>query len=253
MVDLQAISEKLIDRSRRIVMAATGCPREEASRLLEGAGGSVKLAIVMGCAGVSRELAALYLLDSEGFVRRALEMAEAVEGDSDPDGPFAHYPARPPDDESLEVLRSALQRLPERIANLVEQVPDGRLRARPADDRWCVKEQIEHLIDCDGVMGKRIAAILAEDDPPLADRDDEQENRKTLESGARDAPVAALLGRLKESRAALLWPLDAEPAERFARGGRHEVYGPISVYQLLRHLAWHDERHVVAIRRLLSD
>ncbi len=79
MVDLQAISEKLVDRSQRIVMAVCGCPRDEALRLLRAAGGSVKVAIVMGRADVSRELAELYLAEGDGFVRRALEIAEAAE------------------------------------------------------------------------------------------------------------------------------------------------------------------------------
>ncbi|UCF20346.1 MAG: N-acetylmuramic acid 6-phosphate etherase, partial [Gemmatimonadota bacterium] len=48
MVDLQAISEKLVDRSRRITMAVTGLKREEAARLVEASGGSVKVALVMG-------------------------------------------------------------------------------------------------------------------------------------------------------------------------------------------------------------
>ncbi|NIR43482.1 MAG: N-acetylmuramic acid 6-phosphate etherase, partial [Gemmatimonadetes bacterium] len=48
MVDLQALSEKLVDRSARIMMAATGCTREEARPLIEEAGGSLKLAVVMG-------------------------------------------------------------------------------------------------------------------------------------------------------------------------------------------------------------
>ncbi|MEE9132576.1 MAG: N-acetylmuramic acid 6-phosphate etherase [Gemmatimonadota bacterium] len=79
MVDLQAISEKLVDRSQRIVMAVSGRSREEALRLLRAAGGSVKVAIVMERADVSRELAELYLAEGDGFVRRALEIAEAAE------------------------------------------------------------------------------------------------------------------------------------------------------------------------------
>ncbi len=75
MVDLQAMSEKLVDRSQRIVMAACRCSREEALRLLHAAGGSVKLAIVMGEAGVSRERADALLTEAAGFVRRALEAA----------------------------------------------------------------------------------------------------------------------------------------------------------------------------------
>jgi N-acetylmuramic acid 6-phosphate etherase len=79
MVDLQAMSEKLADRSQRIVMAATGCSRGEARQRIEEAGGSVKLAVVMERAGVGRQLATLYLAESGGFVRRALDIADLEE------------------------------------------------------------------------------------------------------------------------------------------------------------------------------
>jgi N-acetylmuramic acid 6-phosphate etherase len=47
MVNVQLTNEKLVDRGRRIVMAATGCDYEAATRLLEQAG-SVKGAIGLG-------------------------------------------------------------------------------------------------------------------------------------------------------------------------------------------------------------
>jgi N-acetylmuramic acid 6-phosphate etherase len=47
MVDLRAWNDKLADRSERILMEATGIPREEAKRALQAADGTVKVAIVM--------------------------------------------------------------------------------------------------------------------------------------------------------------------------------------------------------------
>ena len=47
MVDLQAWSEKLVDRGQRILMETTGVDRDGARAAIEAAGGSVKLAIVM--------------------------------------------------------------------------------------------------------------------------------------------------------------------------------------------------------------
>ena len=47
MVDLRATNDKLNDRSERIVMEVCGVSRDEATKLLERAGKSVKTAIVM--------------------------------------------------------------------------------------------------------------------------------------------------------------------------------------------------------------
>jgi N-acetylmuramic acid 6-phosphate etherase len=72
MVDLMATSAKLRERSRRTVMLVTGLDYEGASKALEAARGSVKMALVMERAGVSYEEAKARLLAAEGFVHRAL-------------------------------------------------------------------------------------------------------------------------------------------------------------------------------------
>jgi len=73
MVDLMATSEKLVERSRRTVMAAAGVDYDEASRALSEAGGSVKTAVVMIRRGCSRGEAERHLAAAGGFVRLALE------------------------------------------------------------------------------------------------------------------------------------------------------------------------------------
>lgn len=69
MVDLRAWNEKLVDRSRRIVMETTGLPREEAGAVITAAGGSVKTAIVMARRHTSREEAERLLDAHEGRLR----------------------------------------------------------------------------------------------------------------------------------------------------------------------------------------
>jgi len=253
MVDLQTMSEKLVDRSQRIVMAITGGSRDEALGLLQHAGGSVKVAIVMGKASLSRELAQLYLAERGGFVRGALELADAVNRDPPGEDPFAYYPAEPPGPYSLELVRSAIGSLAERISDATSGMSDDRLRRRPSDGRWCAKEHIQHLIDCDEVMRGRVAAVLEHEEPAIVNRDDEVENRKTFESGARDAEVNALLQNLSDLRSRLLSDLDTVNVDDLKRRGKHEVLGMVSVYQILRHLVWHDHRHFEALKRLLSD
>jgi len=70
MVDLRATNNKLVDRSRRIVMEVCGVSREEAARLLKAADKSVKVAIVMHKKNVSREIAESLLASNGGVIRR---------------------------------------------------------------------------------------------------------------------------------------------------------------------------------------
>ncbi|MBI5168834.1 MAG: N-acetylmuramic acid 6-phosphate etherase [Candidatus Eisenbacteria bacterium] len=74
MVDLTANSQKLVERSRRTVMTSTGVGYDEAARAIEAAGKSVKTAIVMLKRQCDRAEAERRLQQTNGFVRRAIEM-----------------------------------------------------------------------------------------------------------------------------------------------------------------------------------
>jgi len=69
MVDLQATNVKLKDRSERIVAEVCGVSRDDAKALLERAGGSLKLAIVMQRLGLDRDAAAKRLDAAGGRIR----------------------------------------------------------------------------------------------------------------------------------------------------------------------------------------
>ena len=72
MVDLRAMSQKLVDRGERIMMEVCGVTRAEARALIDAADGSVKTAIVMQKRSLSRAEAERALQDAGGVVRRAV-------------------------------------------------------------------------------------------------------------------------------------------------------------------------------------
>ena len=74
MVDLEATSKKLEERSKNILMMVTGIGYEEASRVLREADGKVKRAIVMVLGGVDKEKADQLLKKAKGFVKEALNL-----------------------------------------------------------------------------------------------------------------------------------------------------------------------------------
>ncbi|MFF3021847.1 N-acetylmuramic acid 6-phosphate etherase [Gottfriedia sp. NPDC057948] len=73
MVDVQSTNEKLVERSKRIVMEATSCTYEIAEEYLTKSDQSPKVAIVMILTGFSYEQAIEQLKKSEGFVRKAIQ------------------------------------------------------------------------------------------------------------------------------------------------------------------------------------
>lgn len=74
MVNVQPTNQKLEDRARRIIQAATGVAYDRAAELLELAGRSVQVAIVMQKKQISRGEAETLLARAKGRIREALEL-----------------------------------------------------------------------------------------------------------------------------------------------------------------------------------
>jgi N-acetylmuramic acid 6-phosphate etherase len=72
MVDVRPNSAKLIERAKGIVMMLTDLSYEDASRVYESAGRSVKVAVVMHRRSVDRAGAEKLLAEAAGFLARAL-------------------------------------------------------------------------------------------------------------------------------------------------------------------------------------
>jgi N-acetylmuramic acid 6-phosphate etherase len=72
MVDLRATNIKLKDRSERILVESCSISRDDARTLLEAAGGSVKVAIVMHRAGIGHEEAVTRIQEAGGLIRRVI-------------------------------------------------------------------------------------------------------------------------------------------------------------------------------------
>ena len=72
MVDVKPTNEKLVERSKRIIMQATDCTYEIAEKTFETAGQDVKLAIVMLLTNCSAKEGKEKLQRAQGFVAKTL-------------------------------------------------------------------------------------------------------------------------------------------------------------------------------------
>ena len=139
MVDLRAVSRKLVDRSLRMVSAVTGLEREEARRLLISAGGSVKTSIAMHETRVGRFTAERRLDACDGFLGHMVQRFPA----GSPVADFAEFPDGAARD--WEPLIGRLARTPALLAAAAYRPADedgaptvGRTQA---DVAW----QLDHL------------------------------------------------------------------------------------------------------------
>ena len=72
MIDIQISNQKLIERSKKIVITITGVSYNEATDFLKKAGGHVKTALVMILAKVNYKEAKQRLEKADGFVRKTI-------------------------------------------------------------------------------------------------------------------------------------------------------------------------------------
>ncbi len=72
MIDLQQNSLKLVERSKKIIITATGKNYDEATAYLDASGGHVKTAILMALTDLDYNTARDLLNDHGGFIKKAL-------------------------------------------------------------------------------------------------------------------------------------------------------------------------------------
>ena len=72
---MKASNEKLQDRAARILMDETGIDRCTAEKLLEDAGGDLRVALVMQETGLDRDKSAEFLKQSDFSIKDAIAKA----------------------------------------------------------------------------------------------------------------------------------------------------------------------------------
>lgn len=242
MVDLRAVSLKLVDRSLRIVQEAGEVDRARARRLLVAAGGSAKTAIAMARLEAERFVAERLLDACDGFLGAVLDRWSP--GDRFPE--YAGYSSEP-DRAAVEWLRERLSGASRRLRGAAERAA-GEARRDPVEGvppgrGWSAAEHLAHLLQFETeairprVERLREAPTDAPDDAPVRFPDWQPTTPPPLSS----LPVAELAGRLEEARqrtVAALPPPGPAWARRL-RIGEEEV----NLYQFLRGVAHHDEAH----------
>ncbi len=237
MVDLQAVSRKLVGRSIRIVREVSGVDEDSARRLLGAAGGSSKTAIAMHELRTSRAVAERVVDECNGLLGEAIERFAGA--------PLPYYAGYPETfgDEETRLLAARLRAAPDRLRRAVEhEAPPERRTAR-----WGAREHVAHLIECETTTFRpRVERILESEEP-------EFEDWEPSPDPAAEGDSERLLDLFQTERSrtcALLEPLSGRAWARFAAIGDERV----TLYQFLRGVAHHDEAHAIRIReRIHSD
>ena len=145
-------------------------------------------------------------------------------------------------------LIDLLSRTPERVAAIVAAVPASELSSKPAADAFSIRENVHHIrdLDVDG-FSVRLERLLSETDPVLPDVDGAALARGRCYN---ERPHEQALGELTRARAASIARLRTLGAADWAREGRLEPVGRVTIARLIE-LWWeHDRGHLAELEQL---
>jgi hypothetical protein len=161
-----------------------------------------------------------------------------------------------------ESLIGRLESSQERLLKMLADVPEQRSRIRPADDRWSIRDVVEHLVVCEHRFLDRVKGAESGDAPIDFEKDAALHSRGLDRSQKRQAPEATIpSGKFQTTAQAVAAFKDARSKTfEFVRGTsdlRHlKAQGPLGDmdgYQLLLMAALHTERHTLQIDEIKND
>lgn len=239
MVDLQAVSRKLVDRSVRIVRRVTGADEATARRALVSAGGSAKTAIAMLEMDVGRAVAERALDAADDVLGRALDRWAGADR-------VPYYGCYGDDFGADDAgrLRDRLREGPDAVGRALERAREKRREGREvgtgALGGWGPAGHVAHLVECEEPAYRARARSMLEgaaDGPPRF-----PDFEPSDPPPGADADPGRLLDRFREERGRTLEALEGVDGDDWHRTA--VVDGEeVALHQLLRGAAQHDRAH----------
>jgi uncharacterized damage-inducible protein DinB len=141
---------------------------------------------------------------------------------------------------------AVLAATPAQLASLLDGLTPEQIERRPAPNKWCVREVVAHLADCEIAWSWRLRQTLAEDNPQLQPFDQDHW-AKAYASYTLDQAHATWKA-LRAWNVALLSALTEDQKHRPAT---HAKFGQITLWTIAAIAAGHDLHHLRGWRQLL--
>lgn len=135
------------------------------------------------------------------------------------------------------------------VEALLRGLSQQKLLQKP-DKSFSLHEHIWHLADLESVaVGPRIKALLEQDTPLLADfPGDEVAMRRNYHT----LPLQEAFATFSHARLQNLWILSGVGPADWMRRGEQEGVGIVSLVDIFRAMAVHDDDHVTDIKKILA-
>ena len=155
------------------------------------------------------------------------------------------YPRSEPGSGGHEDLIEALNAITQQLKIEVDGIADAAATTRRSDDEWSLKQIAAHLCDNARSLHERLFMIINLEQPllPSWDQFEEFEKRKP-----DDALLSDLVNEFSVQRSETVYMLADLVHWNWARTGRHEERGRLSIRQLIDLALEHEAAHIEQVR-----
>jgi hypothetical protein len=136
-----------------------------------------------------------------------------------------------------------------KLEGLIKGVSTGKLRKRPAPDKWSVSEILAHLAEAEIVGAFRMRLILGAPGTPIAAFD---QNAWVISGHYEKRDPRKSVEQFRVVREANLALLKSLTAEQWKHYGMHAERGQETIEHIVRMFAGHDINHLQQIERILA-
>ena len=157
------------------------------------------------------------------------------------------YPRSEPGSAGHQDLVERLNAISPALRRELDGMAETALAYRPADGEWSIQEVLGHLCDNARFLHQRLFVMINQEEPRLASWDQDEQFR--LRDPQR-TPVSELLAEFAGQRGETVTMLADLVHWNWARQGRHEERGRLSIRQLVDIAIEHEEGHLEHIRTL---
>ena len=133
---------------------------------------------------------------------------------------------------------------PGRFAEMLSRLEDADSVTVAPEGEWSPEQVMAHVRAANDILEPRMYQILVRDATPLIGFD---ESRWQQVAGYASLPVTDLLHTMMLKRKELIHALRGLAPEDWERTGTHEVRGPMTVLDIARQIADHEDEHLAQI------
>jgi hypothetical protein len=151
---------------------------------------------------------------------------------------------------TYEQLIDELAAMPGRLRTMLSGRAAAAVERRAAPGEWTPLETCRHVRDVVQVYGMRFKWMILQDDPFLADYD---ENRWAASSPDGAADIESILDEIAAYRGETVRLLRSLSPDGWQRRGRHEVLGSVELDTYVRHELAHEEQHLAQLLGSLAE